>query len=365
MNLVQKYFQEYYEYAQKVGYIVSDVRKDGSYKKPIYSYPRDKEKELFNEFSWLRNLNVQEITSQDYFSRLINENKIKELVFPQKNDEMFLEFFVNFYHKCSTEEKKEILKNIDNFVGYNDKWPCSVFKMLESPKTNEKEVFFILLNIPVSELTIYGLSLTDLDNIITKKKLNQEEVDKFYVKFLKARKNQIKHANIGPRVKQFLMDKYGQDEEKLKPYFPFFNPIKEEFQEVELNIEEEVSEYITATRINCRKASQLICIPSLTEYLLKLEIQSFCAGLQKYKNFEKVVLDECASAKGIIEVRTYSSFPFAKEELTELIKGFLRFKKVNQDMQTTPESVQAWLLKQDLQKQLPNKENQTAKRMRI
>ncbi len=365
MTLVQKYLKEYYEYAKNVDYIISNVGKQSNYAQPIYTYPRSKEKVFFNEYHWLNNFNLQEITSKDYFSRLVSENKIKEMVFTQKNDPVFFDFFINFFHKASTEEKKEILKDPDKFINHNDKWPTSIFKLIESPKTNAKESLFILSTLPVSEMTIYALHLPDLDELISKKNIPREDLDKFYIKFLKARKNQIKNANTGPGVKQFLIDKYGRNEEKLKPYFPFFNHIKEEFEEIDLNIEEEVSEYINATRINCRKGSQLICIPSMTEYLLKLEIQYFCTGLEKYKKFDKIMVDDVASSKGIIEVRTYSSFPFHKEELSGLIKDFLRFKKMNPSMQTTSETVQSFLLNKDLQKQLPNKDNSIMKKMKI
>ena len=273
-----------------------------------------------------------------------------------------IESFIYNYNKENSENQKLMLKNISNYIGYG--WTDNIIYLLSKTTKNYKEAVSVINSFSISTLHLSSIEFDKMDDLLESFSPKKEDIDTFWFKFFKARKNQSKNPLYGHKMTSFLIKKYGRDENKLRPFFEFSNHIKSQFEEIDFKLEEEGARYVTAYRINCRKVAQALCIEDCTEAGIEGVIKTFTEGLTNFLNLESFKVVEYE--RKILEVRLYGNEKqYSQEEIVKLTKDFLLHKKSNPELKTTVESVNSWLMKKSLSEKLASDSNKTYKRNKI
>lgn len=346
MKINQEYLKEFYQYLLQNGFTVTKAKSNFgivSYNlNKIYAYKSDNHEDLKSGEA-----------SNYYHEKFYSENQFKEFIQNKfhrihciKHEHTELDFFIKFYKTTTKENRLELFKEIETILGYV--WHKDFLKIIDSVSNNKKEIIANIHSFPVSVLKFQHVNLKNLHIFFMEHDFNEEELDNFYYKFFKSRKNQIKGPIYGPKFRDFLLEIYGRNEEKLKPYFEFSNYVKQEFHNIDLNFIELISNNVIATRINCRKASKLLCIPYYGEIQINSEISSFVHAIKDFMNFDQVTVEYFDKPKCINEVRCYTNTDFSKEELNNLIKEYLLFKKTEPNFETNKSNVEKWLMQRNL-----------------
>lgn len=272
--------------------------------------------------------------------------------------------FIDIYNANNIEEQKWMLSNITEYLGYS--WNENIIYVLSKTTKSYKDVVGVINGFSISTLSMARIELKNLDNLLESFNPSESDVYKFWLRFFKQRKNQVKSPLYGPKMSNFLIDKYGRDEEKLAPFCDFSNYLKSQFEELDFKLEEDAAKYVTAFRVNCRKASQILCIPNYTEGRIQNEITKFMSGIKKLWKLEKIDVVDFDRHKGIIEVRMYNNEKaYAQEEITSLLKEFLIHKKSIPELETNDGLVNNWMLKRDLTKSLSEEPIKANKKIKI
>ncbi len=362
MKLNEDFVLSFYRDLKEKGYQL--YKGYTTYAGRIFACQKGQEKEL--KQGWFDNFSHEKIHNEALLLEFVKNYNIHHInLTNEKEQNVPLDFFIDYYQHTSSENQLQMFKLFEKFTGVNFNTDSLTY-VLDRISNNSKEILTNLSKIPVSVLDIFTISVDDIHNYLKTKNIEAEDLDKFYVKYFKARKNQIKYPHTGPKVKDFLLNLYGRDEEKLSPYFPFFNHIKQEFDEIPWEVDEMKSPYVVAIRINCRKASQILCIPNFHETQIENEIQSFLYGFKSYKNLDEISMEDVDKNKKIVEFRCYSQEPINQAELNNLIKDYLYFKRDNLAVETNRSNVAKWLMERDLRVQLSENANiTTTKKLKI
>lgn len=339
----KEYLSQMYEYLVKEGYtIIKEYIPNLGYSLQVVSLQDDK---YFNNRGDLKNHNYTKFYSKNDFVDYV----IKEKKYISFNSNEFIrgQFFINIFNGSSKDEQLFMIKNIKDYVG--DLWRSKFSNIFGQILNTTKDLDY-LHSIPISTWEANTVPLKDLDKLVIEKGLKDKAYDNFYLKFFKSRKNQIKNANCGPAVKDFLLTIYGRDEEKLKPYCVFFNYIKELFEEIDLDIVEPTPEFTVLSRFNCRKASKLLCMPNYGEKEINKLITNFVYLMQPYKGIQQAYVEDFGT--GVIEVRCDTDKSFTQEELNKEIKDYLLFKKKNIHILLDSQSIEKYFLSKDLTSEL-------------
>jgi hypothetical protein len=302
------------------------------------------------------------LTSENQLLYILNNKHISG--FKCEHKDFHVNAFIDIYNSNNTEEQKFMLSNITEYLGYS--WNDNIIYVLGKTTKNYKDVVNVVNGFSITTLHISRVNLKELDNILESFNPKAEDLYKFWLKFFKQRKNQVKNAMYGPVMSKFLLNKYGRDQEKLSPFCELSNSLKSEFEELEFQLEEDSAKYVTAFRVNCRKASQLLSIPNYTEGRIQNEIGKFMYGLKNIWNLEKIDVVDFDRHKGIVEFRIYNSQKqYSQEEVTSLVKEFLVYKKRVPELDTTDVLVNNWMLQRELSSVLSNEKNILVKKNKI
>lgn len=302
------------------------------------------------------------IKSEEQLNYILKEKNISG--FRSEAKDFNVNAFIDIFNSNSADEQKFMISNITEYLGYS--WNESIIYVLSKTTKNYKEALSVINGFSISTLHMGRVEFKKIDNLLESFNPNENDMYKFWLKFFKQRKNQAKSALYGPKMSNFLIDKYGRDEKKLAPFCEFSNHLKSEFEELEFKLEEDAAKHVTAFRINCRKASQILCIPNYTEGKIQTEIKNFMNGLKKLWKLEKIDVVDFDRHKGIIEVRMYNNEKaYAQEEVTGLLKDFLVHKKTIPEIETNDNLVNNWMLKKDLTQSLSEEPIKANKKMKI
>lgn len=353
MELHEDFILSFYRNLKDKGYQL--YKGKTTYAGRIFACQKGQEQELRQ--GWFDNFSPEKIYNEVLLLEFVNRYNIHHINLTNENEKnVSLDFFVDYYKKTSSENQLQMLKLFEKFSGTHLS-AISLAYVVDRISNNPKEILNNLSKFPVSVLDIFTISVEDIHNYLKTKNIEADELDKFYVKYFRARKNQIKYPHTGPQIKDFLLNLYGRDKEKLSPYFPFFNHIKQEFDEIPWEVDEMKSPYVVAIRINCRKASQILCIPNFHETQIQNEIQSFLYGLKNYKNLDEISMQDIDKNKKIVEFRCYSQELIEQGELNNLIKDYLYFKRDNLEVETNSSNIAKWLMERDLRFKLSENAN--------
>lgn len=252
----------------------------------------------------------------------------------------------SFKDKEYFKEIEYLIKNyqMDDVIEFIKLLPASALEKVK-----------LIENLPVSILDAYNTTFDKLKVFLDESNYNQVEKDKFYIKFFKARKNQLK-GKTGEAAEKFLMSIYKNDENALKPYFDFFPNIKNKFNDIELNIEEP-GYVIFSQRLNVRKAAKIL--EGRSESKVQTWIETFSNSMAKsYKVWSS--LDSIDKPNAIVEVRFYKSEQNTEinskmtiENYNKKLKEFLIYiSGLSEEPKLNFDYVEKWLMQSDLKEKL-------------
>lgn len=251
---------------------------------------------------------------------------------------------------------KEIFKEIDYLIRSNKK--DSIFNFIDLiPIDNDKKLKLID-NLSVSVLDAYAITFEKLKTFVEQSSYSKEQKDQFYLKFFKARQNQIKNK-VGEDAELFLMSLYKNNTEKLEPYFSFFPNIKNIFNEIELDIEEP-GYIIFSVRLSVRKAAKQLS--NIAEDIVESWIKVFTDHLaKKYKVWSYI--ENIDKPKAVHEIRFYKTEITTEidEKLTldnykKQLNNFLIYmSKLSEKPKVNFEYIDKWVLQKELTEKLEKK----------
>lgn len=232
----------------------------------------------------------------------------------------------NIKKKCANDKfksdsikDKEYFKLIDYLVKRYEQ--DDVIDFVESLSASNNDKIKLLENLPVSILEAYSTNFNKVKNIVEQSDYSTVEKEKFYIKFFKSRKNQLK-GKTGESAEYFIIKLYGNNEDKLMPYFDFFPNIKNRFHSIELDIEEP-GYVIFSQRFNVRKASKIL--QGKEESKIQKWIEVFSGSMaKKYNVWSSLELID--RPKAIVEIRFY------KNDLDVLIDEKLNIDNYSQKL---------------------------------
>lgn len=214
---------------------------------------------------------------------------------------------INIKKQCAMDKfKPELTKDKDYFklIEYLIKRfeQDDIINFVEKLPALPQDKVKLLENLPVSILESYNTNFEKVRTLLNKAEYSQNDQEKFFLKFFKARKNQLK-GKIGESAEKFILSLYGNNEEKLSPYFDFFPNIKNRFQSIELDIEEP-GYIVFSQRFNIRKAAKIL--RGKPESKIQNWIQVFSANMaKKYQVWSSLEVIDRSNA--IIEIRFYKT----------------------------------------------------------
>lgn len=270
---------------------------------------------------------------------------------------------INIKKKCALDnftpemvKDKEYFKLLEYLVKRSEQ--DDIINFVKELPTSANNKVKMLENLPVSLLDAYTTNFNKVKDLLDDSDYSEIEKEKFYVKFFKARKNQLK-GKTGEYAEKFIISLYGNNEDKLTPYFDFFPNIKNRFQSIELDIEEP-GYIIFSQRFNVRKASKIL--KGKEESKVQNWIQIFSSNMaKKYKVWSSVeIIDR---PKAIIEVRFYKTDLNItidnKLNLDNYAKKLKKFLIYLMDLTEEPklnfEYIDKWINHTDLTENLENK----------
>ncbi len=168
------------------------------------------------------------------------------------NQELSLEFFIDFYKTTSEENKKILSKYYSDFSGVKIK--DTYMKLCDALCNSSQEKIHFIKKMPFTMFEVKYVDLPEFDKQLQSLGLKDDALHQFYVDFLKPRKNQIKVPSTGAKGKSFLKSKYEEDNIN-KPGDPLINltgsllfksnPNYEETCQLLMNVQiKDVSKYI-------------------------------------------------------------------------------------------------------------------------
>jgi hypothetical protein len=344
------------------------------YLEKLYDYLKENNHTIISEYNYGYYLKIVSLDDNNYITskgEVLNQNYAK---FNSKHDfsgyaikdkygigsatsENFQEnFFVKMFREAPKDEQRLLIKNVESYIG--NLWRTKFLEIFSEILNTTKELNY-LHSISISVWDIGKVPFKNLDKLISSKEINEKEIDDFYLKFFKARKNQIKDATWGPKVKKFLVQKYGNNEEKLKPYCDFSNYIREIFEEIDLDIIEPVEKFTVLSQINYKKATNLLCMPKYDEKEIVKLITNFVSLMAKHKGISRTDVEDVGV--GVIEIRCYTNNAFTQAELNKEIKDYLLFKKKNIDIPLNAQTIEKYFMVKELKSELEENKSVTKK----
>ena len=263
------------------------------------------------------------------------------------------EFLASFF-KAYPENQKELLKNYNRYAGVPLK---EVFTELLDSTDNKKSLLMLIASFPLALLSATAVNLEELDSYLIQRGFTEAENDKFWLGFMKVRKAHLKDRYAGPAVRDFLLNKYDSNEEKLEPYFSFFPFLENEFRETAIDIFENNLAFSTTSLISYRKMMTSFCIDKFSEsdYEKKLKEFSFAFG-RHYALEDTEVTSENAS-KGIMRVSfLHNSESFNQTVFEKKVVNFFKYLQTDPAFKISRESVSSWLAQHDLSETMEKKD---------
>lgn len=311
---------------------------------------------------WKEIKDVKIISRED----IIQRARFKNIFFHSPDDDFKSNFFIYMFNKYKNDlvVQQELLESFGSYINKDSKIGLSILnKVCGDNKSLIKSLNITAIN-NIKNFDLKDTDMNDFDALFKSRSVSADIVEKFYFRFFKSRKTSLKNAFIGPKIKDFLMEKYNGDRKKLEPYFPFFNNIKYEFEDLSLNIAQPGTEHVCAVRINSRELSQTLCLPGFNEGGIHLLIKKLCQGLSEVLS-SQFVCDDINRSKSLYEYRFYSKKELKQEEIVSIIKDFLLFKKSNLELDVDESVVSKWYFERELRKDLDVSKTNSKQKVKI
>lgn len=251
---------------------------------------------------------------------------------------------------------KEIFKEIEYLIQNYEK--NSIFNFIDMLPIDNNKKLKLIDNLPVSILDAHQITFDKLKLFVEQSNYNEEQKDQFYLRFFKARKNQIKDKT-GEAAENFLMTLYTNNQTKLEPYFTFFPNINNHFNEIELNIEEP-GYVVLNLHLNMRKAAKQLS--NISEIKVTEWVKDFSGSFAKKHNLWSV-MEAVDKPKAIFEVRLYKKEETIEinekvnlENYKKILKSFLVYmSKLVDSPKIDFNYIDKWIFQKELTEKLESK----------
>lgn len=247
--------QEYYHFLIKNDFILYELDPKAQYKyEKKYAFVK---KDCLSRSDFLQkyeaSLPIQ--LSQLEFDFFINNHNIFIIDYlPNSTQKFQQEFLISYVNNDNFVDLYDNLSfRFHYFFHYNEKEKFNDF--LKKSNLSFDNQLKIIKKLPIKYFSIVQIELDLLQNIVDKSSLKSNQKDSFYLQFFKKNKSYLKLTNSS-KAKDFLLQIYGHNEEKLKPYFSFFSTIKNLFQPIEFDIFEE-KEIVFSSALNMKKVMKI------------------------------------------------------------------------------------------------------------
>lgn len=264
---------------------------------------------------------ICEIKSKEELVKHITHQAI---IVDNENDNK--KFFLDFLFK-NLPLQKTILKNHQFFI-HNFKLNSYFKDFLGNKHFNEIRDFinYFKKTFNNSFWTIHSIDLKDMHSTLLSK-WGTENTFKFWLYFLKSRKNQINDPKNSIKIYNFLIDTYKQDQQKLLKFSNFFKYLRAKFDEPIMNIFEEETKYSIHISVNLKKMIDSFFIDNYltSNYYDKLVLLTQALVIHHS-------LDRCEIFKrrNIINLGFYQNEnKLNEEEVKDIIVTFFKYLKEN------------------------------------
>lgn len=306
----------------------------------------------------LRNFDlVCEINNQE---ELLHNLTQKPIVV--ENEEDTQKFFIDFLFS-NLALQKTILKNHQLFI-HNFQLGKYYKKILSTNKFKTINEFIVYFSKTFTN-SFWSINTIDLNEMhkVLIKKWGAENTYKFWLKFLKSRKNQINDPKNSPKINDFIFSIYKDDRNKMLAFSNFFKYLKAKFHEPDIYIFEEDTLYSIHFSINLKNMVNSFFIDGYltSDYQKKTEL--FCECLIKFHQFSHC---EIFKRRNILSVNLYQYQNDLQEtEIKDSIISFFKHLKENHVKDIEENIILKWLDYYYLNKSLKQKQNSNKKIMKI
>lgn len=250
-----------------------------------------------------------------------------KIINPEKSNDLYTthlptEFKFNFFNHLKNKYKDE---DFFKQIGYiHPDWINSLDNYLQLIEQSYPNA----LN-KLNSLNNWRVTIREIEKIdqFLMRSYNEKQIYDFYKTFLlKFRKSLILNIEIG----DFLLKKYNYDQNKLSYFFPFFNKVKNNFEQLNYDFIKCPYKHIEALEIDEGKLKKdFACYKSFMPMYI-----NYLSLLQQQDLFKKFKHSEINSAKQIYDIMFYSDKPINLPLIIEKSQQYFKFAKehdVNSD----------------------------------
>lgn len=353
-DFYKNYFQQQYQYFIDQGYLVYikhndhpviDYKYTPSISTRYYLCPQLEQKKFEEQY-------------QDHFMFKVPQEKYVKpyqfedpIVFSNKNSSIGLDSMINFYNSCTDPTYKEqILDLIPYCSGNLNKNYLHFFNQING---DNKDLITVIKKIPIYHLEANTLCLDILNDFLEKKQISPQDIDTFFLSFLKKRKKQLQNPVIGLDVKNFLLKKYFNNMPQLTLYFPFFPNLKNEFEISNIDIFNTSYPYDIYLEVSIDSMKNKFFIPKWNSFDYFVAIHEFTNGVKEHFQLEKASYQEKVNNSDIIcIVYEHTNEQFNKPLLKNIFLEFFNFLKIEPDFNIQAKNISHWINYNTLQNTL-------------
>lgn len=267
--------------------------------------------------------------------------------------------YLTYFYKNNPHLGSEILKNFYDVYG-----SISPSYQIFLDNIPTEDLIKTIHKFPISVWRLQDWDLKELGTYLENRVQSKEEMDSFWFKFLKNRKNQIKDPDfkMGPEVRDFLLNYYNENRTQLEPYFPICSYLEAHFVTPDIDPFEYTADISTTVKLNCHKLKELFMFDNWSAYTYALNIEILFNNMVSHYQLEEVIVKETESTSGILMVNfLHNNQSFGKDTITSNVFDFLNYIKTNQDFNINSDACQTWLMHRKLASIIPVKTNKMKK----
>lgn len=170
------------------------------------------------------------IRNADHYIEHLNtpyKNTCKNWTINSKDDSTPGWDSIKFLYTSYLDERKTILSY---FNGLSDVPLTDCFEeFFNLFCNNKKDILSLIKSFPKTSLGINTIELTKLDNYLSKNGFTDSQLDNFFYTYFKNRETKLNLPENFAQARDFLLDKYEENQTCLEIYFPFFPALKDHF----------------------------------------------------------------------------------------------------------------------------------------
>lgn len=273
----------------------------------------------------------------------------------QKEQELHLDFFKHCCEKLPTYQKKLL----GNYLIFKKDPQFSketfLFHLIDFLTPIPKERLKILSQFPITTLDINLIPLSSIERYWINNGLNDTQVDKALISYLKTRQNQLKISNVGCLTRDYLISKYHNNIEKLKPYFDFFDILKARYEIPKSDFILNKEKFSTIITVSCKKMKTSFLLNNWEPNDYSIALIPILKAFKSYFKLSSVYVIERDKAEKIEQINfLHDNENFNKNVFENNLVEYFHFLYENPIavIDLDANNILQWLSKKDLHKEL-------------